>query len=450
MNPRILLVDDEPVFLDALTRKLRMLGHRDVTAVSDPLKARDLVERQCFDLALLDVIMPGMDGLKLLEHITSQCPATRAIMITAVGSVDTAVRAMRLGAYDYLLKPLDPERLAGTVSRALSDLQMYEFQARRARGGDELEQPEAFSEVVTCDQAMQRILKEAELHAQSPIPVLILGETGVGKELLARAIHKASRRAQGPFVAVNMLALSAGLFESEFFGHKKGAFTGAVADKNGYLSLAKGGTLFLDEIGDLPMEIQGKLLRILQEGEYCAVGSTTVQRADVRFVAATNQDLDRQVEEGRFRRDLYYRLRFARLEIPPLRERPDDIRLLARHLVGGYLGQDRPALQDAVMQRLLTHSWPGNVRELKGTLEAACNLSAGKPLLVRHLQLPPEEDAAALDPATRELLTPLSEVERQYILKVYQLTDRNKSQAARVLGISFKTLLRKLKSYDLD
>ena len=295
---------------------------------------------------------------------------------------------------------------------------------------------------------MLRILHEAELHAASDIPILVTGETGVGKELLARAIHQASRRSVGPFVPVNMLALSPSLFESEFFGHVKGAFTGADKDKVGYLGKAAGGTLFLDEIGDLSTEIQGKLLRILQEGEYAPVGDTRAIRSDVRFVTATNQDLDKLVQQRKFRKDLFYRLQFAHLTIPPLRQRIDDLPILAEHLLPDS-SAGVVSITDDSWDTLSAHDWPGNVRELKGVLEAATNLAAGDDVKPAHLKLPRAKTRARARGKRTAIgeLEPLGDVERRHIVSVYEAVGNNKSQAARVLGIGLQTLHRKLKAY---
>ena len=451
MNTSFLIVDDETTFLSSMVRRLRMLGYEDVHAVSDPTTVAALLKTKSFDVAFLDIVMPGMNGLEVLEIIKEQSPATECIMITANEDIPTVIQAVKLGAYDYLVKPVDPDHLAHTLENALERKRMQELLdiRRRDQDGDLEGIPEAFADIQTCDNRMQRLLHEAQLHAQSIIPVLITGETGVGKELMARAVHKASPRSAEQFVAVNMLSVSPSLFESEFFGYKKGAFTGANADKAGFLSQAEGGTLFLDEIGDLPKEIQGKLLRMLQESEYTPVGHTRAIKADVRFVAATNQDLEKLVEKGKFRRDLYYRLRFASLHIPPLRSRADDIRLLATWFVREYSGA-KVTISDAAIARLMVYEFPGNIRELKGTLEAACNLAEGGVITERHLNLPGQGRQAMVIPGQNDPLEPLAEIERQHILKVYQAVDNNKSQAARILGINFKTLLRKLKAYDVE
>jgi two-component system response regulator AtoC len=281
--------------------------------------------------------------------------------------------------------------------------------------------------------------------------VLITGETGAGKEVLANAIHKASRCASGPFVAVNMLAVAPTLFEAEFFGHAKGAFTGADRDRPGYLARAKNGTLFLDEIGDLALETQGKLLRILQEGEYGPVGKTRPERADVRVVAATNQDLPKLVAARKFRKDLFYRLQFAHLKLPPLRKRREDIPLLAQHLLAAS-AHPGSTLSERAELALLGHEWPGNVRELQGALEAAANLAAGGAIEPQHLRLGGGAPAPVVvrgPGAENAQLEPLEAIERRHILAVYEAVGHNKSQAARVLEIGLQTLHRKLQAYDV-
>jgi len=444
MNPSVLIVDDEVTFLDSARRKLRMAGYADVVTEADPVEALARLEGTTFDVAFLDITMPGISGLELLERLLERSPATRCVMVTAIDNIDSVMRATRLGAFDYLVKPLQPDQLVDALERALSHKRMVDLLELRQKELAEarLEDPEAFAEIRSADDRMLRLLHEAELHARSRVPVLITGETGVGKELMAHAIHRASPRRSGPFVAVNMLSLSANLFESEFFGHRKGSFTGAISDKEGYFDRARGGTLFLDEIGDLPMELQGKLLRILQEGEYCPVGDTRPRRADVRFIAATHQDL----EKASFRKDLYYRLRFAQLAIPPLRQRRDDIRLLAASFVEGSARPDARLSEDA-QEALVAHDWPGNVRELKGTIEAAANLAERGEILTKHLNIPlrkrPLGDGVT-DPNT---MPALAEVERRHILRVYDATGKNKTQTAKILGISAQTLQRKLAAY---
>ncbi|MDP8254720.1 MAG: sigma 54-interacting transcriptional regulator, partial [Candidatus Alcyoniella australis] len=284
MSAVILIVDDELVFLDSVKRVLRIEGYDDLTAIDDPTIVPELIEQRQFDVALLDITMPGLDGMELLKIIKERSPQTECVMITANDSIPLVIKSVRLGAYDYLVKPIVPDQLVQSMERALEHKRLIQSLILRSQAGFDrtLKNPAAFKAIDTNDARTLALLHEAELHAASSIPILITGETGVGKELLARAIHAASPRSSGPLVAVNMLSLSPTLFESEFFGHAKGAFTGAEREKEGYLARAHGGTLFLDEIGDLSLEIQGKLLRILQEGEYVPVGKTRPQRADVR------------------------------------------------------------------------------------------------------------------------------------------------------------------------
>ena len=452
MTTSILIVDDEQDFLDSAVRMLRIEGYDDLTALSAPRPAMELMERKTFDAAFLDITMPELSGLELLKFIKERSPQTECIMITANESIPTVVKAVRMGAYDYLVKPIKPEQLTHALERALERKYLMESLLLRSEKAvvRELKNPAAFREIVTGDQAMLRLLHEAELHAASNIPVLITGDTGVGKELLARGIHNASRRHAAPFVAINMLALTPTLFESEFFGHAKGAFTGADREKAGYLARAKGGTLFLDEIGDLSLEIQGKLLRILQEGEYVPVGKTQAEPADVRFLAATNQDLEKLLQQHKFRKDLYYRLQFAHLRLPPLEERLGDLPLLATKFL---LAIDRAGvrLTPEAETMLASYHWPGNVRELKGVLEAAANLAEKGVIAPEHLRLPIKsmKISTSNQPETGSRLETLAEVERRHILAVYEAVGRNKSQTARVLDIGLQTLHRKLKEYQV-
>jgi len=458
MESRIMLVDDEEDFLDTLKRVLGRAGYRNVVVFSHPRQAWEFTERQPVDVALIDISMPEISGLELLEHIKSLCPETECIMVSGLEEIELAVSAMRLGAYDYLVKPLSQDKLFISLSRALERkrlLGLIDLQKQQRLEG--FANPDAFREIVTVSPVMLRLLKEAELHARSDAPVLITGESGTGKELLARAIHRASFRADKPFVAVNMASISPTLFESEFFGHVRGAFTGADRDREGYLEAAAGGTLFLDEIGDLSLELQGKLLRVLQEKEFARLGTSRVRRLEVRFVAATNTDLGNMVQQGKFRKDLYYRLKVAWLHIPPLRERLEDVRPLVEHFLQELgRGAGRDSIQDEALEMLCSYTYPGNVRELRSILQAAANLSQGGPITPAHL--PPEvrkrSGAASKGLAAagegRLLaggLRTLAEVEREYILQVYQETNFNKTQTAKILGIGLTTLHRKLREY---
>ncbi len=318
---KIILIDDDRDYLELLAGKLRDLGYDHLRLVDQSLEAAKAFEKgEIFDLALIDMTMPDMDGMALLEHIKNTSPGTECIMVTAINEARTAVECLRRGAYDYLVKPVAKDVLALTLPRALERKRLLDIlDLEKGQTQTELNNPAPFAPIVTQSPAMRRLLKEAELHAASNVPILITGESGTGKELLAWAIHNASPRARFAFTPINMASVSATLFEAEFFGHTRGAFTGAAAARTGFLEHTHKGTLFLDEIGDLPLELQGKLLRVLQEGEFSRVGSTERVKVDLRFIAATNEDLDRMISRKAFRKDLYYRIRGGWLHLPPLR-----------------------------------------------------------------------------------------------------------------------------------
>ena len=442
----IMVVDDEPDFLSSVKRMLRLEGFRNIHSFERPTLALEKVKEEQIHVAFLDITMPEMDGLELLEEIKAHSPHTECIMVTAHESAPLVVKALRRGAYDYLVKPLTPQIMKHSLTRALERHRL--LTALQIRKQEELEHPEAFEDIITITPDMLKLLHEAELHASSDIPVLVTGETGVGKELLAQAIHRTSLRANGPFVAMNLLSISPALFESTFFGHVKGAFTGAEQASPGLLGQATGGTLFLDEIGDLPMELQGKLLRVLQEKEYNQVGGLQTKKADVRIIAATHQDLQRLVRQHKFRKDLLYRLQFAHLHIPPLRQRQDDLPLLAGHILS-HSARPNVSLSNRAQQILRAYHWPGNVRELKGVLEAAANLATEESIEAQHLRLP-SSTAKTVAPVGEQVLQPLAEVERLHILRVYEAMSNNKTQTARMLGIGLQTLHRKLKSYGVS
>lgn len=455
MNPSILVVDDERAFLESVELRLTLDGYTDLTLVEDPLRVEKLLDSQSFDIALLDIAMPQLSGIEVLKQIKERTPDTECIMVTASDSIPTVIKATKAGAYDYLVKPIVPEQLSHSIHQALEHQRL--LRSLRFHQEDptdhKLDHPEAFGSIITRSPRMLRLLHEAELHAGSEIPILISGETGVGKELLAHAIHQASQRYKGPFVAVNMLALSPTLFESEFFGHAKGAFTGADSERKGYLAQARRGTLFLDEIGDLSLELQGKLLRFLQEGTFTKVGQTTAEEANVRFLAATNLDLGREVREGRFRKDLFYRLQFARLDIPPLRHRKRDIGQLSEKFLEAST-RPHAILTEEAEAELIAHDWPGNVRELRGVIEAAANLAESGEILPKHLRIFVDEQShpenIRVHPLEVGELETLKTVEKQHIIGVYEAVDRRKKQAALVLGISLATLYRRLEEYGVD
>jgi DNA-binding NtrC family response regulator len=453
MPPRILIVDDDWDFLELMKARLAGAGFHQVRIEDDPLKAADsIVAEEIFDIALIDMNMPEMDGFELLDLIKNNSPRTECIIVTAVNDVRVAVQCLRKGAYDYLVKPISEEDLVFSLKRTLEKKRLLEIlNMEKSKKLPILSHPQAFQAIITQSSAMMRLLKEAELHAGSDVPILITGESGTGKELLARAIHAVSPRARYPFMPVNMAAVSAGLFEAEFFGHTRGAFTGAEKERIGYLKHANHGTLFLDEIGNLPPEMQGKLLRVLQDGEYTPVGSSLSQKVDVRIVAATNEDLEGLIAGKWFRKDLYYRIRGGWLHLPPLRERGGDIPLLVNRFMKEYgAAQFDPPITEEALGLLQHYHYPGNVRELRSIIQSAVNLAQGGVVTAKALPASLRESVNKITEGLKGEpgpILPLPEVEKEYILKVYRQLDENKSGTARCLGIGLNTLRRKLKTY---
>ena len=455
MDNSILVIDDEHDFLDSVRRGLITSGIRNVRTEEDPRKAAAAFEDgEEFDIALIDITMPEMDGVELLEIIRSSSPNTECIMVTAVDEARVAIDCLKKGAYDYLVKPISKEHLVSTISRALERRRLIEIlDLRKRKTLPRLSNEEAFRPIVTRTAEMARILKEAELHAASDIPILITGETGTGKELLAKAIHAASLRSAKTFTPVNMESLNLQLFESQFFGHIKGAFTGAARDRAGYLETTHRGTLFLDEIGNLPFELQGKLLRVLQDGEFIKIGTSAPRKVDIRFIAATNSDLERMMAQNRFRKDLYYRLKGGWLNLPPLRERRQDIPLLMERFLKEYGGLQGTSIEEDAMFLLMNYDYPGNIRELKSIVHSVVNIAQGRPIASKYL---PENlrkkmpKSKATDPSTADAIPSLEQIEKNHILSVYEKTGRNKSQTARILGIGLNTLRRKMESYGVN
>ncbi len=457
MANRIIIIDDDRDFMEVMAGKLRSIGYHQFVLEDNPEKAAAAFERgEAYDLALIDMTMPDMDGMAMLDHIKNTSPGTECIMVTAINEARTAVECLKKGAYDYLVKPVAKDVLALTLPRALERKRLLDIlDMEKRRGHPELVNPEPFRPIITRSHNMMRVLKEAELHAASNVPILITGESGTGKELLAWAIHAASPRAEYPFTPINMASVSANLFEDEFFGHTRGAFTGATASRRGFLEHTNKGTLFLDEIGDLPLELQGKLLRVLQEGEFTRVGSSDHIRVDLRFIAATNEDLDRMIARKAFRKDLYYRIRGGWLHLPPLRERTDDIPLLVDAFMEKYENYPKTTrrITSAALSHLAAYAWPGNVRELKSIIQSAVNLAQGRPLdtthLPHHLHQAVQRTAPPTPGSGAEIRS-MAEVEKEHILKVYRLLNGNKSHSATALGIGLNTLRRKLESYGVE
>jgi DNA-binding NtrC family response regulator len=438
----VLVVDDEASNLASLEKIFQREGMRVFTA--DGAKAAlELVRRHRVQVVLTDLMMPGTSGAELLRALKEVSPDTEVVLMTAYGTVETAVQAMRDGAYDFVEKPLKRMTIVKSVRKAA---ERHSLVAENRSLRQEIKLL-TNREIVGQSPALRRVLDVATQAAPSSATVLILGESGTGKELIARYIHSKSGRANGPFVAVNCAAIPESILEAELFGHERGAFTGAIAKREGRFARARGGTLFLDEIGELSPAVQVKILRVLQEGEYEPVGGHTV-KADARIVAATNRDLVSEVEAGRFREDLYYRLNVISVTAPPLRARREDIPLLADHFLGVYCtknGRARLTVPSEVLHKLMDYSWPGNVRQLENVIERAAVLCRSELLGLGDL---PEAVASAAPRLPSELTfsigTPLSEVEQRMIRDTLSHTGGDKSLAAQLLGISTRTIYRKL------
>ena len=453
MGPRIIVIDDDRDYLETMKSRLLSAGFPGVELEDDPRRAAARFEaEEFFDIALIDMTMPEMDGLALLEIIKNHNPGTECIMVTAVNDARTAMQCLRKGAYDYLVKPVAPEDLAISLARTLERKRLLDILTiEKSRDLPQLSNPALFAPIITRSHPVLRVLKQAELHAGSDVPVLITGESGTGKELLARAIHAASPRAAQAFTPVNMASLTAGLFEAEFFGHTRGAFTGAEKERAGYLKQTHRGTMFLDEIGNMPLEIQGKLLRVLQDGQYAKLGTSEPQKVDVRFIAATNENLAEMMARRMFRKDLYYRIHGGWLHLPPLRKRKEDLPLLVGHFLKEYCAPDPPCgIEEAALCVLMEYEFPGNIRELRSIVQSAVNLAQGKSISVYclpdHLRKPGAV-MSCTQAVPADVNTPLAQVEKNHILQVYRHLNQNKSQTARLLGIGMNTLRRKLKAY---
>jgi two-component system response regulator AtoC len=441
---RVLVVDDEEGIRTFIGEVLEGEGLR-VTLAADGESAARMLDRESFHLMLTDLKMPGLDGMSLLRKARAESPETEVVVLTAHGTVAGAVEAMKLGAFDYLDKPLSgPDELRLVAGRAMERRRLRE-DAQRMRPAENGEPT-----IVAHDRGMQAVLGQVRKVAATDATVLLLGESGTGKEVLSRVLHRESRRAAGPFVAVNCAAISDALLESEMFGHEKGAFTGAVATHRGRFELADGGTLFLDEVSELRPQLQAKLLRILQERRFERVGGTRTIEVDVRIVAATNSDLAEAMRAGRFREDLYHRLAVFPIRIPPLRERLADIIPLAEDLlarIARQLGRTALTLDEAARSRLTSYAWPGNVRELGNVLERAAILAEGSVLRAEQILTGPL--AAASHGNGNGAAEKLEDMEKEAIRRMLALTGGNRKQSAARLGIGLRTLYDKLKVYDL-
>lgn len=447
---RIVVIDDEVNAATALETLLKEDGY-EVSCAYDAPAGLAMIEQIDADVVLTDLRMPGMDGLELLKQLKLTRPQTMVILMTAYGTVKNAVRAMKSGAEDYLAKPLDLEELEVVVERAIEKKHLLEeTRILRERVADKYR----FENILGESPDMLHAFKAIRQVAASNASVLLLGESGTGKELFAQALHQASSRRQRPFIKVACAALPETLLESELFGHEKGSFTGAIATRAGRFEAADGGTLFLDEIGDISLTVQVKLLRFLEEREFERVGGNRTFKVDVRIVSATHRDLTRKIADGSFREDLYYRLNVVEIRIPPLRERPADLPVLAQHFLKKFALQnskDVRGFSDEAMSLLLRHPWPGNVRQLENAIERAVVLTEQPILNVNHFPtLRGGLDAEAAASGVKIPGSSLAMIEREAILRTVESVGGSTSRAAKVLGISPRKIQYKLKDYHAD
>ena len=448
----IMVVDDDQGLLFSIRTALLSAGLPDPVLVSDSRQVGELIRSNGFHLVLLDLIMPHLDGMEVLKQIKTESPATECIIVTAVDEVAMAVQAMRFGAYDYLVKPLDLERTIIAIGHALERYQLRQGMAlfERPQRFEDLKFPEKFAAMVARDESMALVFHQAEICAQSDYNVMITGETGVGKGMLARIIHQISARGNGPFVAVNMPAFSSSLFEDDIFGHIRGAYTGAVSDKRGFFETAQGGTLFLDEITELAPAMQGKLLRVIEEKEFYRLGSTQIVNVDLRILSASNRNVSEAMTSGHLRRDLYFRLNEYHIHIPELRRRPKDIPVLADRFMKLHARKNnKPVRQISceLTQALQHYDFPGNVRELENIIASAFLLEATDTLRLSSAQNLLLSSKPTLSRPDKTFLS-LDELQQRQILQAMHLTGGNRTRAARMLGIGLRTLQRKLKSLE--
>jgi len=447
-SPLILIAEDEDLMRAIISRLLEAEGYR-VAGVASAEEALEKFAVEDVAVTLTDIRMTGMDGLALLDCIKDVDDEALVIVMTAYSSVDSAIAALRKGAYDYITKPFVNEDLLQSVKNAIRQRELFRENRQLRR---ELDRRYSFSEIIGTSEALHSVFRLVEKVATTNTNILIQGESGTGKELIARAIHHNSPRAACPFVAINCGALPETLLEAELFGHMKGAFTGAVASRPGLLRSAEGGTVFLDEVGEVSLAMQVRLLRAVQEHEVTPVGSSAPIHFDARIICATNRDLEKEVAEGRFREDLFYRLNVIEVHLPPLRERREDIPLLARHFITRtareQAGNEKP-IETAAMSALINYAWPGNIRELQNAVERAYTLSGDT---IDLDSLPPRvRDAASHTLTMRDpdgLRPTLEEVERRHIFETLASVNQDKTRAANILGIDLSTLYRKLKRYD--
>jgi DNA-binding NtrC family response regulator len=440
---KVLIAEDEPHLGTILESFLSGRGYQ-VTTRRDGRAALEALRSESYDVALLDIVMPEMDGLEVLRHVREEPSPPEVIIITGNGTIETAITAIKLGAYDYLAKPYRMAEIDVLVRRAWEKRQLAK---ENALLHSRLSRVDAVPEVLTQYAPMQAVLALVERVAKSDSPVLVSGESGTGKELVARALHRLSGRGSNPLVDINCAAIAENLLESELFGHEKGAFTGALTRKIGLFEMAAGGTMFMDEIGELDPKLQGKLLRALELGTFFRVGGTQKVEVSVRIVAATNRDMVRAVNEGGFRSDLYYRINTIGITLPPLRERVVDIPLLADHFLRQYGGASPPRLTEEAMEALQRYRWPGNVRELRNVIERAVLLANGGVINASDLPLQSPAPNGNGGNGQGGPAVSLAELERRHIETILHQTGWHQGKAATLLGISSKTLYRKIREY---
>ena len=458
---RILVVDDEPGLRHTLTQILAGEGH-DVSAAANGAAALEALQARDADLVLCDVRMPEMDGLAFLERYVARGGGALVVMMSAYGDDDAAVDAIQRGAYDFITKPFRADQVILVVRKAIERERLRRRVEELSGELEAIRGPDGAHGIVGASEGMRRIVELARKVARHPSTVLVTGESGTGKEVIARFVHRESPRATAPFVAVNCAAIPEQLLESELFGHVRGSFTGATGERRGLFEEADGGTLFLDEIGELPVALQVKLLRALQEGEIRRVGESVSRPVDVRLLAATSRDLEGDVAGGRFRSDLYYRINVVRLHLPPLRERREDIAPLARHFLAMHarrlgVSASPPALTPAALRHLEEHGWPGNVRELENAIERALVLSEGQRIDAEHLApgahpaVPAANGAGSPDGASADLSVKrrTETLERTLIAQALERTGGNRTRAAQLLDLSHRALLYKIREYGL-
>jgi DNA-binding NtrC family response regulator len=456
MSTRILVVDDEEIVIRSCLRILES-GDYEVDAVQSGREALRKIEENHYDVLILDIMMPEMDGLEVLQSVKESHPDIDVIMVTGLSQIDTAVRAMKLGAFDYLPKPFDPDEIKLVVQRALERRQLLQENLNLK---SEVSSKYRFENIIGSSPRMQIVYRLIAKCAPTNSTVLLTGESGTGKEMIARAIHYNSLRKDKPFVPVDCNSLSENLLESELFGHVRGSFTGAVASKKGMFEVARGGTLFLDEIGNLSLSTQAKLLRVIQEREFRAVGDTRSQSADIRLITATNKDLKAMVAEGTFREDLYYRINIFPIPIPPLRERRDDIPALAFHFLNTFseeLGKKMTGFSEDALSALMNHDWPGNVRELENTVQRAVILASDNIIRRAHLaniidsspRADPDvprtgDELKQIKKAARE--KSVESIEKLFVIEALKRNDWNVTRSAEETGMqraNFQALMKK-------